>query len=597
MIRREDIFGILLPLLTICLFVVLIISSLIRLSTIEEDMRIEATQNMLWVITRAQVGSLELQQAASLRVEGQDEDLQVGQQLNNFLSYYKVLNDGPQRRQMDGMGLSDALDKIEEHEGELERLIANLSSGDDVALSRIREILWPYDAMLARAANKAMVAEWEDLGAKLDHSRNQVSAIFGSMVVIAIAGAGMTFYLVMASRSATSRARLLEQEKAFSQLLVASSIEGIVATDMDGCCTLWNDAVSTLIGVGAEEALHKPIAEADRFFSIERVQTAVTQALNGTSCVLDELPLFADTDAAPIYLDLRCYPLRDGAGIIGSILLISDVTEQYHAKRKLRERRDYLEEQVLLRTQELNAALARERATTEIYRNFAAMVSHQFRTPLAIVDSALQRLMRRARHLTTEQIIDKGEQARSAILRLVRLVERTLDVARLDNGQIDKQTRPSDLDRLITAAIRRQSDETPDRDFDYTGIGPVIVDCDPVHTEHIIANLLSNAAKYALPGTPVRIEPVLTDRQAGCRISNEGRIDPDDQPHLFERYFRGSNAREQNGVGLGLYMARSLARLQDGEIWLEEGTDLVAFIFALPMSGHSLPRAITGGSA
>src|SRR5690606_36531198 len=141
---------------------------------------------------------------------------------------------------------------------------------------------------------------------------------------------------------------------------------------------------------------------------------------------------------------------------------------------------DYLEEQVLLRTQELNAALARERATTEIYRNFAAMVSHQFRTPLAIVDSALQRLMRRARHLTTEQIIDKGEQARSAILRLVRLVERTLDVARLDNGQIDKQTRPSDLDRLITAAIRRQSDETPDRDFDYTGIGPVIVDCDPV---------------------------------------------------------------------------------------------------------------------
>src|SRR5690606_4424800 len=115
------------------------------------------------------------------------------------------------------------------------------------------------------------------------------------------------------------------------------------------------------------------------------------------------------------------------------------------------------EEQVRLRTQELNAALSRERTATEIYRNFAAMISHQFRTPLAIVDSSLQRLVRRAGHFSTEQIVERSEQARVAISRLVRLVESTLDVARLDNGQIDKQTGPWDLDLLIGSAVKQLS--------------------------------------------------------------------------------------------------------------------------------------------
>ena len=594
MSRRKDIFGVLIPSITIGLFAVLIVSSLFRLLTIEQDMRIEATQNMLWVITRAQVGSLQLQEAASLRVEGGNEESPLDRKLNNFLSYYKVLNHGPQRRQMDGMGLSDALDRIEARQAELERLITNLSIGDGAALSRIREILRPYDAVLARAANKAMVGEWNELGGKLDHSRKQVSAIFASLAIIAIVGAGMTFHLIGASRSARSRARLLEREKAFSQLLVASSGEGIVATDLDRRCTLWNDAARTLFGMRAEDALHELIAEADGFFGMERVQEAISQALYGKSAVLETLPLFADIDVTPIYVDLRCFPLRDGTEIIGSILLISDVTEQYHAKRELTAQRDHLEEQVLLRTQELNAALSRERAATEIYRNFAAMISHQFRTPLAIVDSALQRLMRRADRLTIKQIMDKGEQARLAISRLVRLVESTLDVARLDNGQIDKQTGPWDLDMLIVNAVKQQSNETPDRKFDYTSIGPLIVECDPVHTDHVIANLLSNAAKYASPGTQIRISPALAGRQARCRVINEGSIEPEDRAHLFERYFRGRNAREKNGVGLGLYMARSLARLQDGEIWLEEESDLVTFIFALPLAGHSFSRAMAG---
>lgn len=586
---RKDILGVLIPSITIAVFAVLMVSSLSRLRTIERDMRLEATQNMLWVITRAHVGSLQLQHAAAMQVDGIDGEQPMDRIFNNFLSYYNVLNDGPQRRQIDKMGLSSPLDGIKAQPGELRRLTTDLSVGDDLALARIRALLAPYDAALIRAANMAMVAEWDTVGSGLDHAREQVSAILASMAVIAIAGAAMTFYLIRASQRARSRARLLEREKAFSQLLVTSSSEGIVATDREGRCTLWNDAAVALFDIGPQDALHKPLKSISGFFGAKSVQDAIAQALDGKSRVLDGLPLFADLETSPLYAELRCFPLRSEANIVGSILLISDVTEQYLAERELSQRRDYLEDQIQLRTQELNAALSRERTTTEIYRNFAAMISHQFRTPLAIVDAALHRLMRRAGDLTTEQIVERSGQARSAIARAVRLVETTLDVVRLDNGQLQKQTGPSDLDILISNAVKQQSREAPQRQFKYTSIGSVIVDCDPVHAEHVIANMLSNAAKYASLGSDIKIVSELVDKQAMCRVINDGCIDENDRAHIFKRYFRGHNAGTKDGVGLGLYMARGLAQLQGGEIWLEEDScNQVVFTFALPLAEHTL---------
>lgn len=591
---RKSTLGILIPTLTIGIFAILLVFSLIRLSVIENDMRIEATQNMLWVISRAQTASLQVQKAAARRVAGETSAAAAERQLNNFLSHYNVLNHGPQRRQMEEMETFEALDRLKEEKEELKRIVPTLQAGDRESLARIYAILGAYDAMLARAANKAMVAEWDSLGGKLENSRRQISYIIASLIVIALAGAGMAFHLVTASRSASARARLLEREKAFSQMLVTSSSEAIVAADQEHRCTLWNDAAKTLFGVTTDDSAHQRLSHMSGFFGVARVENALDDALSGKSTVLSDMPFFRQASDTPIYLDLRCFPLRDGPQVVGSIMLISDVTEQYEARRQLAERRDYLEEQVLLRTQELNAALARERATTDIYRNFAAMVSHQFRTPLAIVDSTLQRLKRRAAQLTPEEIVERGRHARAAILRLVRLVESTLDVARLDNGQIERNTEHRDLDGLIVEAIRQQSEETPDREFLYVGTGIGAVHCDPVHTEHIIVNLLSNAAKYAPADSAIQIDLVRVGDQVGCRIINVGQVDPDDQPHLFQRYFRGGNAREKSGVGIGLYMARSLARLQDGDVCFETlDGGRVAFTLILPagrLPGHRPDR-------
>ena len=590
MIVRKNTLVILIPGLTIGIFAVLVAFSLMRLSTIEKDMRIEATQNMLWVISRARVGSLQLQKTASWIVDGNAGTADAERQLNNFLGHSNVLNDGPQRRAMEEMGTYEALDSLENDKEELAQIILALKAGDRKSLSRVYAILAPYDAMLARSANKAMVAEWEGVGGKLENYREQISYIIASLFVIAFAGTGMVYHLITASRSAGARARLLEREKAFSQLLVASSSEAIIAVDLNRYCTLWNDAATELFGTTVDQSSAKMLAHVSGLFGMELIEEALSNAVAGKQALLSDIPFFRNGAEEPIYLDLRCFPLREGKNIIGAIMLVSDVTEQHRARRQLSQLHDYLEEQVVLRTQELNAALARERATTDIYRSFAAMISHQFRTPLAIIDSTLQRLQRRAAYLTPDEIIERGKYARAAILRLVRLVESTLDVARLDNGQIERETRSWNLHQSITDAIRQQSEETPERRFHYEGAHPINVRCDPVHAEHIIVNLLSNAVKYSPEGSTIYIEPIWNDQQAGCRVINQGTIKVDNHPHLFERYFRGHNSREKSGVGIGLYIARSLARLQDGDVYFESSDDKsVAFTITLPVAGASDP--------
>src|SRR5690606_8698762 len=114
-------------------------------------------------------------------------------------------------------------------------------------------------------------------------------------------------------------------------------------------------------------------------------------------------------------------------------------------------------------------------------------------------------LARRAHRVEPDELVERSSKARHAIARLVHLVETTLDAARLDTGQIEQRTASRHLGHITQEALRRQQEDTPDRDFIFDETYPGIARCDPVHTEHIIVNLLSNAAKYAPVDTAIRV--------------------------------------------------------------------------------------------
>src|SRR5690606_20846677 len=125
-------------------------------------------------------------------------------------------------RRMELLGASAPLDALR---GSLPELRSLLKSASPETMARIRALLAPYNAALNQAANKAMVAEWDDLGATLDATRKQLWQIIISMIGISLAGAVLCVHFLLAIRDARQRARLLNQEKAFSELLIGSSGE------------------------------------------------------------------------------------------------------------------------------------------------------------------------------------------------------------------------------------------------------------------------------------------------------------------------------------------------------------------------------------
>jgi signal transduction histidine kinase len=190
--------------------------------------------------------------------------------------------------------------------------------------------------------------------------------------------------------------------------------------------------------------------------------------------------------------------------------------------------------------------------------------------------------------------MERGDQARQAIARLIKLMESTLDAARLDAGQIEVRSQPCDLGQLAADICLRQTEQTPGRRITITlpEAGPTIAYCDPVHAENILTNLLSNAVKYSPAGTAVGVAVTANGGRVECTVSNRGGIACQaERDAVFERYFRGRNAEGRPGIGIGLYMARMLARMQDGDVRLDAGhDDRVTFTLVLPRMQAGRPK-------
>lgn len=583
----HSLLGIVLPSVAITTFFVLLTFSSIHLNSIERAMRLEAPHNMLWVVSQAHAASLRLADTVKKVALGDDDLAALQRRFDVFLSRVHLMRQGPQRRELERLGMATALDRLHQHLPRLQAHIATLTPHDTDDARIISPILAQYNDVLNRGATKAMVTEWDNLGGKLEARRKEVKWIIFSLVGIFLAGILLIADLAWTIRSAQRRTRLLNREKAFSELVISSSGEGIVAVDMQRHCTIWNRAAEALFQCSTHTATGRMLDDISGFFQTRSVDRAIARALAGEAATLLDQPFFPDMQGAARYVDLSCFALYDGADIIGCILLLFDVTERRASQREIAMHRDHLEELVDARTRDLNAVLERERAAADLYRNFGTMISHQFRTPLAIVDSALQRLVRRGDRLTTAEVRERSTKARDAITRLAQLIESTLDAARLDAGQVNSRSQPCDLGNLATSVCALQRNACGrDISLRLPATGNAIVHCDRAHAEHILANLVSNAIKYSAANTPISVHVRMNGRYGECTVINQGSLAlAEGGDTLFQRYYRGGNAKGHTGIGIGLYMARALARLQRGDVELvDSAADTVAFCLRLPRS-------------
>lgn len=237
------------------------------------------------------------------------------------------------------------------------------------------------------------------------------------------------------------------------------------------------------------------------------------------------------------------------------------------------------------------AEAALESTSEELQRaaRFSADASHQLKTPLAVLRAGLEELL--ARTDFSPEVNHEISRLMHQTYRLAGVIDDLLLLSRMDAGQLKLNFGPVDLSQLIEASLDDLGALPDAAAFaiakDFPGELPIIGD--KHYTELILQNLLENARKYNRPGGRIR----LTARREGDRvllaIGNTGSpISPPAQAHIFERFHRGTMGENVPGYGLGLNLARELARLHGGDLRLVSSADgwtefEVRFCAALPV--------------
>ena len=259
-----------------------------------------------------------------------------------------------------------------------------------------------------------------------------------------------------------------------------------------------------------------------------------------------------------------------------------------------------------VRLEQATAGLARANAALQeldqFKTRFFANMTHELRTPLAMVLTPLELLLQgEMGPLTDAQRSSFQLMSRSA-LKLLRLIDDLLDLSRVEESHLRLRVAEHDLDLFLRALVdetgplaERKGIRLEYRSRDVAG--PVTVWCDLERLERVFLNLLSNAIKFTQPGGHVAVEVIDRPAEVEVRVVDDGPGFPPDQARrIFERFYQVDMAgtRRHGGAGIGLALAREMVLLHGGTIAAEsDGASGAAFTVRLRKGrGHLRPDAL-----
>lgn len=218
--------------------------------------------------------------------------------------------------------------------------------------------------------------------------------------------------------------------------------------------------------------------------------------------------------------------------------------------------------------------ISRSREADALKATFISVVSHELKTPVAIIrgyaETLLRPLARRDPDLVEELLTGIVEESE----RLADLVDDLLDASLLEAGGLSfQEVEALDLQELLGDIVERYAGQTEKHQLhlDFPAEFPTI-DGDPQRLEQVFDNLISNALKYSPQGGEVLVKGRATPAEVTLEIADSGvGIPLDEQERIFERFYRveGPESRGVSGTGLGLYLVRAIVRAHGGRIWVE----------------------------
>jgi len=218
--------------------------------------------------------------------------------------------------------------------------------------------------------------------------------------------------------------------------------------------------------------------------------------------------------------------------------------------------------------EELTISLEKEKVVNDLKSRFVSMASHEFRTPLSTILSSISLL---GKYNTTEDQPKRDrhiDRIKSSVKTLTDILNEFLSLGKIEEGKVEVKPENFDLPEFIKGLISEMNVLLKtDQRFLYSHIGNPNTNLDSTLLKHVVVNLISNAIKFSPEKTTIYIETKNEAHTTYFQINDQGMgIPKTDQIHLFDRFFRASNATNIQGTGLGLHIVGRYIELLNGEI-------------------------------
>jgi PAS domain S-box-containing protein len=310
-----------------------------------------------------------------------------------------------------------------------------------------------------------------------------------------------------------------------------------------------------------------------------------------------------DGNEFPVEVSLSNYETTEGNFIIAFVIDITrrketekEVLKQQQeleiSKERIEDLNISLEKKVVLRTSqleeamhqieaardELEKAFQKEKELGELKSRFVSMASHEFRTPLSTILSSASLVEKYTEKEDQEKRDRHTARIKSAVKNLTILLEEFLSLGKIEDGKIEAKMAAFDVVSFMKATLQEiENLKTPAQQVVFQHSGDETVYLDAALLRYVVYNLLSNAIKFSGDHGIIKIHSFTENNKFNLAVKDNGiGISKADQAHLFELFFRATNAVNIQGTGLGLHIVSRYVELMGGNIEfeseLEKGT-------------------------
>jgi PAS domain S-box-containing protein len=424
---------------------------------------------------------------------------------------------------------------------------------------------------------------------------------WGSLHVSAFEQDNTTFYFVRINDITTQKQNeqhLQDEESRFEALFMHSAI-GIIMVNREGEIVLSNRFADSLFGYASGELNGKPLEilipknlKESHYKTFENFTHKPQARPMGIG--LDLNGRRKNDTLFPIEISLSHFM---SGGTPYYISFINDVTfkkkteiDLINKKNEIEKLNESLEREVVNRTNalvetlknleikksELEIALSKEKELGELKSRFVSMASHEFRTPLTAIQSAASLIEKYQNTDDQEKRERNTSRIKAAVGNLTDILEEFLSVGKLEEGKIEAKRQRIDLPALIhECQVDVHSLIKKGQNIIYNHIGKNDVNLDKSLFRKIVINLCSNALKFSPEGSDINIITENKGKLLILKIADKGiGISKEDQKHLFDRFFRGTNVTNIQGTGLGLHIVARYTELLQGKVEVESEINL-----------------------